>query len=281
MAAAITQANLSLVEDAAASYKRAAELGPREPKVYYNYSVLLRQLRRVDEARNALDHALELAPDSVLFRVARAGAEVSWTGDVARAKAILDGLPAGRDPDGRATASRCNLALFERDFSGALRILEAYPGETLPAVAGGWGQAPRAISEGIIRLYAGDYVRAYEYFDSVRWQFEEATRVQPDSIAAHGDLAMLYAVMGWREPALAEALRTKELEAAAKIPPSRRVNWAELYAWLGELDQAWPELERLIVGPSGVSLNNLRLDPGFDPLRKDPRFQKLLETKKL
>lgn len=58
---------MRLSEESAASYKRAAELGPREPKVYYNYGVLLNRLHREAEARAAFDRALELAPESVYF----------------------------------------------------------------------------------------------------------------------------------------------------------------------------------------------------------------------
>jgi TolB-like protein len=281
MAAAITQQNLGLLEEAAASYKRAADLGPREPKVYYNYGTLLRQLHRLTEANAALDHALEFAPDSVLFRVTRAGAEISATGDIARAKVILAALPAGRDPDGRATSIRCWLAVLERNFPEALRILQAYPGENLNTVGGGWALEPKAISEGVISFYAGDYARAYECFDSFRWQFEVATRDQPDSVSAHSDLALLYATMGWKMPALAEVARTIELETATNTPSNRRNNWAVVFARIGDLDRAMPELEKILVPPNALFVNDLRLDPVWDPFRNDPRFKKLLETKQL
>jgi hypothetical protein len=88
-------------------------------------------------------------------------------------------------------------------------------------------------------------------------------------------------MMDWKQPALAEIGRTIELETAAKIAPDRRVDWWEAYARIGELDRAWPELQRLLAAPNYLSVNELRLNPAFDPFRDDPRFQKLLETKKL
>jgi serine/threonine protein kinase len=100
----------------------------------------------------------------------------------------------------------------ERNFPEALRILQTYPGEKLPSVAEGSASSqehlPRAISEAIVRLYAGDYSGAYEFFDSIRPYYENLTRDQPDSTEAHKNLAWIYAPMGWKEPALAEANRT-------------------------------------------------------------------------
>ena len=224
MAAASTQMNWGWDEEAAANFKRAAELGPREPKIFYNYFRLLWHFGQEAEARAALDRALVLAPESVFGRLYRAKAEISWSGDISRAKAILAGLPAGQDPDGRVTAAYCTLALLERNFPEALRLLQAYPSETLPWPGdGGLGsQEPKALSEGAIRLYAGDRARAYECFDSVRWIYEVAVRDKPRSAECHVNLAFIYAWMGWKEPAMAEAARVIELETSAGVPPKRR-----------------------------------------------------------
>jgi serine/threonine protein kinase/Flp pilus assembly protein TadD len=285
MAAANAQQGMGSPEQALDNYERAAELGPREPRVFYNWGLILYYMSRDAEARAVLDHALELAPDSIHYRTFRAKAEISWSGDIARAKSILAALPpAAPDPEGRVISARCWLALLERNFPEALRILQTYTGEKIPSVAEGSASSqehpPRAISEAIIRLYAGDYSGAYEFFDSIRPYYESLTRDQPDSAEAHKNLAWIYALMRWKEAALAEANRTIELETAAKIPLDRRGNWAVVYAWIGDLDGAWPELQRLRSYPYAVHLNDLHLDPIYDPFRKDPRFQKLIEAEK-
>jgi TolB-like protein/Tfp pilus assembly protein PilF len=140
LTAAVTQWGMGWNNEAVANFKRATELGPREAKNFYSYGVLLKQMDREAEARAALDHALLLAPESIYFRLQRASAEISWTGDTRRARAILASLPAGQDPDGRVTSAFCTVAIYERNFPEALRLLQAYSGETLPTVdSGGFG----------------------------------------------------------------------------------------------------------------------------------------------
>jgi TolB-like protein/Tfp pilus assembly protein PilF len=285
MAAASTQWGMGWNDEAAANFKRAAELGPREPKIFYNYGVLLKQIGREADARAALDRALELAPTSIYFRLQRAKSEISWTGDIGRARAILAALPPGQDPDGRVTSASCTLSILERNFPEALRLLQAYPGETLPTVdSGGFGaQDSKTYNEAIIRLYAGDFSRAYECFDSERWKAEVDVRDDPKSAGSHAGLAFLYARMGWKGPAISAAARALELEPPTEV--SAKVwfhfNLARAYTWATEPDLALQEIERFLSIPWDYKINNFRLDPVWDPLRKDPRFQKLLETRKL
>jgi serine/threonine-protein kinase len=283
LTAAVTQWGMGWNDEAVVNFKRATELGPREPKTFFSYGVLLKELDREAEARAALDHALLLAPESVYFRLQRAHAEISWTGDTKRARLILAGLPAGQDPDGRVTSAYITLAIYERNFSEALRLLQLYPGETLPLVdSGGFGnQDTKIFNEAIIRLFAGDYARAYECFDAERWKAEVDARDAPLSPNAHAGLALHYAQMGWKEPALAEAAR-----ASALPPPTDMVgkrwfyfNLARAYTWAADPDSALKKIAVFRGLPSEYKVNNFRLDPVWDPIRKDPRFQKLLEAK--
>ncbi|HKQ37637.1 MAG TPA: adenylate/guanylate cyclase domain-containing protein, partial [Verrucomicrobiae bacterium] len=283
--AAVTQWGMGWNDEAVANFKRATELGPREPRNFYSYGVLLKELDRKEEARAALDTALLLAPESVYFRLQRAAAEISWTGDTQRARAILAKLPPGQDPDGRVTSAFCTLAIYERNFPEALRLLQAYAGETLPMVdSGGFGaQDTKIFSEAMIRLYAGDYPRAYECFDSERGKAEAEVAINPQSANHHSGLALLYAQMRWTAPALAEAARAVQLGPPAD--PFAKVwfhfNLARAYTWAGETDLALKQIEIFLTLPWDYKVNNFRLDPAWDPIRKDPRFQRLLETRKL
>jgi len=284
MTAAVTQWGMGWSDEAVANFKRATELGPREAKNFFSYGVLLKELDREAESRAALDHALVLAPESIYFRLQRAQAEVSWTGDTKRARAILAALPAGQDPDGRVTSAYCTLAIYERNFPEALRLLQAYHGESLPWVdSGGFGsQDTKIFNEAIIRLYAGDFARAYECFDAERWKAEAEVGKEPLASGGHAGLALLYAQMAWKGPAVAEAVRALELGPPADMVAKRwfHFNLARAYAWAGEADSAFKQLEIFRGLPSAYKVNDFRLDPVWDPIRKDPRFQKLLETKK-
>ena len=285
LTAAVTQWGMGWNEEALVNFKRASELGPREARIFYSYGVLLKEVDREAEARAALDRALQLAPESIYFRLQRASAEVSWTGDTKRARAILATLPPGQDPDGRVTSAYCTLAIYERNFPEALRLLQAYSGETLPTVdSGGFGaQDTKTFNEAIIRLDAGDFSRAYELFDSERWKAEVEVRDAPQAAGNHAGLALLYAQMGWKGPALAATARALQLEPPADVVAKRwfHFNLARAYAWAAEPDAALKQMEIFLSLPSAYKVNNFRLDPVWDPLRKDARFQRLLETRKL
>jgi TolB-like protein/Tfp pilus assembly protein PilF len=281
--AAVTQWGMGWNDEAVANFKRGTELGPREAKNFYSYGVLLKEMDREAEARAALDHALLLAPESIYFRLQRAHAEISWTGDVGRARAILASLPAGQDPDGRVTSAYCTLAIYERNFPEALCLLAAYPGETLPWVdSGGFGsQDTKIFNEAIIRLYAGDFARAYECFDAERWKAELEVGKDPSGSGGHAGLALLYAQMGWKQPALDEAARALKLGPPTDPVAQRwfHFNLARAYTWAAEPASALKEIELVLHSQWDYKANNFRLDPVWDPIRKDPRFQQLLERK--
>jgi tetratricopeptide (TPR) repeat protein len=181
------------------------------------------------------------------------------------------------------TSAYCTLAIYERNFSEALRLLQAYPGETLPWVdSGGFGtQDSKIFNEAIIRLYAGDYAHAYGFFDAERWKAEVEVRGDAQSANGHAGLALLYAQMGWKAPALAEAARALELGPPADMVAKRwyHFNLARAYTWAPESDAASKQMEIFLSLPSAYKVNNFRLDPVWDPIRKDPRFQKLLAKK--
>jgi len=272
MIAALFQTDMDWLDEAEATFQRAIEINPREPKVFYNYFTLLDKKRDVSKARWASDRSLELAPESVYFRLSRAIAEFHWTGEVARTKKFLAQIPAGKDPDGRVTAARCTIALYERNFSEALRLLAACPSERLPWFDGGFGpMVPKGFLEGWVHFYVGNKERAYTALDSVRWILEAEAKENPGDQQAHSVVAFAYAAMGWKGAALAEIARAKEKPDGFMM--------AALFAYVGDPDAALRLLEQ---APAERANNyyDLRLGPHWDPLRSDARFEKMLASSK-
>jgi tetratricopeptide (TPR) repeat protein len=271
MLAALFQTDRDWFAEAEATFQRAIEINPREPKVFYNYAFLQTKKGDVSKARWASDRSLELAPESVFFRLFRAIQEFRWTGEVARTKKFLAEIPAGKDPDGRVTAARCTAALYERNFPEALRLLAACPSERLPFLAGGFGDmVPKGFVEGMIHFYAGNKERAYTALDSVRWIFEMEAKENPGDQQAHLYVASAYAAMGWKDAALAEVARAKD----------KPDEWtmADLFVHAGERDAALRSLEQVPAKEREYWYYELRLHPQWDPLRSDPRFEKMLAS---
>jgi TolB-like protein/Tfp pilus assembly protein PilF len=271
MLAALFQTDMNWLEEAEATFQRAIEINPREPKVFYNYAFLLTKKGDVSKARWASDRSLELAPESVFFRLFRAIQEFRWTGEVARTKKFLAEIPVGKDPDGRVTAAHCTAALYERNFAEALRLLAACPSERLPCLAGGFGDmVPKGFVEGLIHFYAGNKERAYTALDSVRWILEIEAKENPGDEAAHLNVAEAYAVMGWKDAALAEVARAKEKPNGWPM--------ADLLVHAGDRDGALRLLEQLPATEREYWYYELRLHPHWDPLRSDARFEKMLAS---
>jgi serine/threonine-protein kinase len=269
MIAALLQTDMDWLEEAEATFQRAIEINPREPKVFYNYFTLLAKKRDVSKARWASDRSLQLAPESVYFRLSRAIAEFEWTGEVARTKKFLAEIPVGKDPDGRVTAAHCTVAVYERNFPEALRLLAACPSERLPCLDGGFGpMVPKGFVEGLIHFYAGNKERAYTALNSVRWILEMEAKENFGDQQAHLYLALAYAVMDWKDAALAEIARAKD----------KPDEWtmAALFVHAGERDTALRLLEQVPPAEREHGYYDLRLNPCWDPLRSDPRFEKML-----
>src|SRR5437762_8440433 len=270
MLAALFQTDMDWLAEAEATFQRAIEINPREPKVFYNYAFLLTKKGDVSKARWASDRSLELAPESVFFRLFRAIQEFRWTGEVARTKKFLAEIPAGKDPDGRVTAAHCTAALYERNFPEALRLLAACPSERLPCLAGGFGgMVPKGFVEGLIHFYAGNKERAYTALDSARWLLEMEAKENPGDQQAHLHVAFAYAAMGWKDAALAEIARAQEKPDGFMM--------AALYAHAGDRDAALRLLEQVPVEREN-NYYDLRLGPHWDLLRSDARFEKMLAS---
>ena len=273
MLAALFQTDMDWLEEAEATFQRAIEINPREPKVFYNYFTLLTKKGDVAKARWASDRSLELAPESIFFRLNRASEEFLWTGEVARTKKFLAEIPAGKDPDGRVTAAHCAAAVYERNFPEALRLLAACPSERLPCFIGRFGNmVPKGFLEGWIYFYAGNKERAYSALDSTRWILEMEAKENPGDQQAHLYVALTYAAMGWKDAAVAEVARAKEKPNGWPM--------AVLLVHAGERDAALRLLEQLPATERDYYYHDLRLNPNWDPLRSDARFEKMLASSK-
>lgn len=261
-----------------ANLERAAALDPKDGSVLLNLAFSYMATRNYDAADKILDRGIEAAPQSFFERALKGWLAIIWKGDFSVAERELALVPPGIDPGGLVTLFRVSVLTLQRKFPEALQLVHQYPKETLTGRT--TAPCPKAFLEGALYWHLGDKVKAEAAFESARTVAERLVRESPDDAARHGQLGLILAGLGRKEEAIKEGKRAVELlpeSQDALDGPEVAIVLVQIYAWTGELDQAFRLLDHLLVTPSGIDVPILKLDPVWDPLRKDPRFQSLID----
>jgi serine/threonine-protein kinase len=201
------------------------------------------------------------------------------TGDGSLLQKAMAEVPVDFDPDGTVTQFRYDANMYSRDFDAAEKVLER---SALTTFANGWAPpVAKTFLQGRIVSARGDLARAKLLFEAALPHAENEVKEHPETASRHAQLGIVYADLGRKEDALREGRRALEL-----LPESKDAYYgvdisnmfALICARLGDGDLAMPLIERLLRTPHGVVLQDLRFNPDWDPIRKDPRFQKILAS---
>jgi TolB-like protein/DNA-binding winged helix-turn-helix (wHTH) protein/Flp pilus assembly protein TadD len=267
--------------EAVASFERALSLDPRNARIVFRSAINHLFMRDWPAAAAGYKRALEITPDDPDPKISLAYLEVVQNNNPAAGRNILQSIPPGIDPDGIVTEARWDLAMLERNYASAEKILADYRGEKLLP-------DPKTFYQGRTALARGDIESAQRYFAAAMPVIEGRVRDDPDDPQTHRDVALLYAYLHRKEDALREGRRAIELEPGS--PNAFHVvlyaaNLALVYALVGEKDEAITLIERLLTtpgavqdldSPQNITLAELRLRWEWDSLRSNPRFEKIL-----
>jgi TolB-like protein/Tfp pilus assembly protein PilF len=266
------------------AFERAQKIDPQNPNIVRNIVFTNTALRRWPEASRAAERMRAMAPTSLVAKIQSGYIDFWWKGDTRSMKSLLDQVPSGVDPDGVVTACRWEVAMLERDYATAKRILDASPLKEISYMNG--GAAPKNFFEGCIRLAQGDSAGANNLFEAARPLFEGAVKEAPANAERHANLGLLYASMNRKVDAIREGRRAVELKPESKDAVDGAIMncyLALIYARIGEKDLAFPLIERLLRTPGAVdsvdysiTVNDLKFRWEWDPIRKDPRFDRLI-----
>jgi TolB-like protein/Tfp pilus assembly protein PilF len=272
-------------KDSLEEYERVAKLDPQNPNTVRELIFTNTAMRRWPEAARWVDQLRAMAPASIISKIQRGYVDFWWKGDTSLLKSLLNQIPPGVDPDGGVTSARWEVAMLDRDYAAARRAIDASTAKELSYT--GEASTPRSFFEGCIALAQGDIVGAQKYFQDAEPVFEAAVKQAPLSAIRHANLGWLYAFMGRKEDAIQEGRRAVELKPESKDAVDGVIvncYLALIYARVGEKDLAFALLERLLKTPGAVdsvdysiTINDLKHRWEWDPIRNDPRFQKLLE----
>jgi serine/threonine-protein kinase len=271
--------------DAVRNLERAMELDPRNVKILNGAAVTYRYLRDYGQATGLLDRIIALEPNDIGYRLWRAWIEVRERADLRPVQAVLEKV--FDDPAflrGNSNARYVFLSsLFLRNPVAAERALAAITGNEFAARGLPVGFT-RAYAKGLVASMKGDEDGARAAFNAARTEQEKVVRSQADDWTESPALCLLGlidAALGRREEALSEGRRAVELLPVTKSAidgPDVLYFYAAICAQVGERDLAIEQLKTLAQIPAGAHYGELRLDPFWDPLRGDPRFEKIVAS---
>src|SRR5262249_43175967 len=265
-----------------AYFNEAERLDARNLTLLSQHAALYTTLRQFPEALRKFDQVLNIIPDD-LDTIATKASIAQAQGDLPRAAALLAPLHPGAD-DSQALEVQVYQAILERNPAPIiLRLKEvlAKPDPALGYIIGelrfwlGWAQE-----------VGGDHAAAQESWRQARTELEPFLKEQPENIGLFAELALTNMGLGDKAAAFGlveKAIAALPIEKDALDGPGPTETLARVSAQMGELNRAISGLQKLLQTPyEGPLTTNvpltpalLRLDPMFDPLRNDPRFQKL------
>ncbi len=265
--------------ESTANFEKAVSLDPKNANVLFNLGLNYMAQRDFETADKIFDRAIAVDPQAFASRGMKSALAIAWKGDVGFVEKQLSLVPGEFDPDGLVTAARVGILMLQRKFADALKLLQQFRGETL--LYPDTGPCPKALLEGRLYLYQGDKTKAQAAFERARPVAEQLVRDAPGDPGRHVQLGAVLAGLGLKEEAVNEGRKAVESVPESQDAfegPQATAALAEIYAWVGEYDEAFRLLDHLLKVPNGLTVPTLKLDPVWDPLRKDPRFQTLIDS---
>jgi TolB-like protein/Flp pilus assembly protein TadD len=259
--------------------ERAIDLDPRNFFMLQQIALSYGVLRRYAEEKSVWNRALAIEPNDVNTKVALASVEFHWKADTRLLHQTIDSIRTTNPGTLPSVANDwLSCALTERDVAAAENALNAFGETPLTDYA---VHLNRPLMEGVIARMTKDEGTARAAFMAARAEQEKTVRAQPDYGPALCVLGLIDAALGRKEEALREGRRAVELLPVAKDAingPLMITYLAMIAAWVGDKDLACEQLAIAVRPPSTVSYGQLKLLPFWDPLRGDPRFEKIVAS---
>ncbi len=265
--------------ESVAHLEHALELDPYNAFILQQVSLSYHNLRDYAKKAAALARALALKPNDLETRGAIAFSDMVWRADTRPLHAFFDGLEA-QDPGAARKFAwyGVHLALAERNPAAAQQMLGLLGDNTF-----GWEavKLKRDFGEGLVARMKGDAAGARAAFTAARAAQEKVVQAQPDYGPAMIILGLIDAGLGRKEDALREGRRAMELLPATKDSINGQLMiefFVVICGWVGEKDLAIEHLRIANQLPGCVGYGEYKLLPFWDPLRGDPRFEKIVAS---
>ena len=265
-------------EEAVTEFERALALDSADVTYAPGLALTYGRMRRYRESQRTWSRYIALTPDAYAHMVTKGFAYTRLDGTADTLAAALRRIPPDFDQAGMITFAHWYVARLRRRPADVLTALAA---SRYTASEDDMLYRPHSLLRGMAYADLGDSTRALAEFDAARVMMEDSVAAHPGDARLHVALGMALAGLGHRDGATRAAQR-----AVALAPISADVvratcfmsGAAEIYAALGENDAALRLLDQLLRMPAGreASVSMLRVDPAYDRLRDDPRFERML-----
>jgi len=270
------------LEEALHSLERSVDLDPHNILMIQQIAATYHYLRRYAEENSMYNRAQAIEPNDLGTKVGRARVPLDWKADPRPMHELIDSVRA-TEPGAikRIADSWTVCALAERDAAGARQAVIA-AGENTPLNQNAVHFSGSFV-DGLVARMTGDNAKARSAFLAARAEQEQSVRLQPNYAPPLCVLGVIDAALGRKEEALREGRHAVELLPVEKDLANGALMLeylAIIAAWLGDKDLACEELATVIRYPGFLSYGELKLLPYWDPLRGDPRFEKILEESK-
>jgi tetratricopeptide (TPR) repeat protein len=267
--------------ESTANIEKAVSLNPKDVWPLQNLAFNYQMLRNYDKANQTIDLALALDPTAFGPLEVKSKLAIAQKGDFSvaeRAFEAVKSIPMTNEQKLKMAGGRVDIFVLERKYREALEEAESLRDDLIAAIPGALGGKYYLI--GFARKALRDEPGARAAFLKAKSAVEEQLKRSPDAADAHIQLAKVLAFLGEKDAALTEAQRARELVPESKDAfggPEISEGVAQVHAILGDNGDAIEILDGLLSRPSAVTVQSLKIDPIWDPLRSDPRFQALVE----
>jgi len=267
--------------ESTANLVKASSLNPKDGWILQNLAINYEMTRDFASANRTLDRALEIDPKLFGIWEIKAKVALEEKGDFSvaeKALAILQSAATSPDLHAKLSIGRVTLLVLQRKFAEAAHEAESIPDAVIAGSPEGLCSKYSLI--GVIRKAVHDEAGARQALLKARSFAEQRVKDDPSNAGAHSQLAEALACLGEKDAAIAEGMRAMEMLPESKDAfegPTITESLASVYTIVGDKDRAIELLDGLLARPSTVTVPMLRINPVWDPLRADSRFQALLD----
>jgi serine/threonine protein kinase len=266
-------------EKAIREFNEAIALDPRNTAPIVELGITLGNLRRFTACEQAYNRAIDLSPDHPIIKVQKALWITLKTGNITVLRSAIAALPPSIAHDRGVLSWRLTCALVDRDWQQATGLVEQLKGSE--DLNFSYSAVPVPVDCYFILLsrFQGEQSSEKSNFVETREKLSQKVQGSPGNAKLLSNLAVVDALLGKELDSVTEAKRAVEMQPVSQDAvdgPLVLLNLAAVYAWTNELDLAFATLGPLTKTPNGIYYGDLKLNPYWDPLRNDPRFDKLL-----